>query len=160
MIYIPHHIADLYSTYAFVSEPVHEGKIWHGNSLIWETSTPYMYFRVTDDNRILGGGKDDPFYNPEKRDARVKMKAKALLQSFNKKFPHIPIRIDFSWAGTFAATADGLPYIGSLPGKPNTFFTLGFGGNGITFSVIGAQMIRDAILEKKNDNAALFSFSR
>jgi glycine/D-amino acid oxidase-like deaminating enzyme len=42
----------------------------------------------------------------------------------------------------------------------NTYFALGFGGNGITFSVIAAEIIRDMIMNKKNENASLFEFNR
>lgn len=158
--YIPKHIATLYSTYAFVSEPLPGNELWYHNSLVWETAMPYLYFRTGDDNRIFVGGKDDPFYNPQLRDARIGKKAALLQKAFNKKMPHIPVRIDFSWAGTFAGTHDGLPYIGAIPGKPDMLFALGFGGNGITFSVIAADILKDCILKRKNSKAALFSFNR
>jgi glycine/D-amino acid oxidase-like deaminating enzyme len=119
-----------------------------------------MYYRITNDNRILIGGKDDDFYDPEKRDASIKKKAKQLEESFRKKFPHIPIRTDFRWAGTFAGTKDGLPYIGTVEEHPNTWFALGFGGNGITFSLIAAKMIRDMIVGKERKDLELFSFYR
>jgi len=73
---------------------------------------------------------------------------------------HIPLKPDFSWAGAFATTKDGLPYIGTIPERPNTYFALGFGGNGITFSVIAAEILRDLIQGKKNENAKLFMFNR
>jgi glycine/D-amino acid oxidase-like deaminating enzyme len=47
-----------------------------------------------------------------------------------------------------------------LPGKPHTYFALGFGGNGITFSMMAAGMIERAISGKKDPDAAIFSFSR
>jgi glycine/D-amino acid oxidase-like deaminating enzyme len=37
---------------------------------------------------------------------------------------------------------------------------LGFGGNGITFSVIAAEIIRDLITGRKNENAVIFDFNR
>lgn len=158
--YIPHKIANIHSTYAMVSEPLPQQTFWHKNSLVWETANPYLYFRITDKNRILIGGKDDTFYNPRLRDSRIKQKAKLLQEAFNKKLPHIPIRPDFSWAGAFAVTKDGLPYIGRLPGMPHTYFALGFGGNGITFSVIAAKIIADAIRGKPNNDANIFDFNR
>ncbi|HYD21089.1 MAG TPA: FAD-dependent oxidoreductase [Flavipsychrobacter sp.] len=158
--YIPFKVAKLYSTYAIVTEPVDKKLLWHKRSLIWETAMPYMYYRITGDNRILIGGKDDDFYNPDKRDASVKRKAKQLENAFKKKFPNIPIRTDFRWAGTFAGTADGLPYIGTLKETPNTYFALGFGGNGITFSLVAAKIICDIISGKENKDAELFSFNR
>jgi len=37
---------------------------------------------------------------------------------------------------------------------------LGSGGNGITFSVVAAEIIRDMLLSKKNPDAGIFSFKR
>jgi len=158
--YVPQKIADIHSTYALVSEPLPEKYFWHRNSLVWETAIPYMYFRVASDNRILIGGRDDPYHRPHILQSVIAHKTKQLTDAFCKKMPHIPLKADFSWAGAFAVTKDGLPYIGCIPERPNTYFALGFGGNGITFSVIAAEIIRDMILGKKNDNARLFEFNR
>jgi glycine/D-amino acid oxidase-like deaminating enzyme len=128
--------------------------------LIWETARPYLYLRTTHDKRILIGGKDDGFSDPRKRDRALPAKAKALEQAFKKLFPNIHFRTDFKWAGTFASTKDGLPFIGSLPGKPHTYYALGFGGNGITFSVLAAQIITRMALGLQDDDARLFSFNR
>ncbi|MDB5131042.1 MAG: FAD-binding oxidoreductase [Mucilaginibacter sp.] len=158
--YIPKKIADIYSTYALVSEPVPDKYFWHRNSLIWETATPYLYFRAAGDNRILVGGRDDPYHPPHIFPSHIKKKAEQLIQAFHKKMPHIPLRPDFSWAGAFAVTKDGLPYIGMIPERPHTYFALGFGGNGITFSIVAAEIIRDVVMGKKNGNANIFAFNR
>lgn len=83
-----------------------------------------------------------------------------LIHSFSQKMRHINLKADFSWAGAFGVTKDGLPYIGAIPERPHTYFALGYGGNGITFSVIAAEIIRDMLLKKKNENAHLFDFNR
>jgi len=159
--YVPKKIEHLYSTYAIVSEcyPQREA-LWYKNCLLWETAMPYLYLRVTRDNRILIGGKDEKFYNPSRRDKHLPAKARALEKSFYALFPKIPFKRDFQWAGTFSSTKDGLPYIGSIRQRPMTSFALGFGGNGITFSVIAAQVIRDALRGKFHPGASLFSFDR
>lgn len=158
--YIPKKIADINSTYAMVSEPIDDKFFWYKNSLIWETAIPYMYFRVVSENRILIGGRDDPFHHPHIMPSVINRKTDLLKKAFLKKMPHIPLVPDFSWAGAFASTKDGLPYIGSIAERPNTFFALGFGGNGVTFSVIAAQIIHDLILNKKNTSANIFRFNR
>ncbi|MCD6011481.1 MAG: FAD-binding oxidoreductase [Flavipsychrobacter sp.] len=157
--YIPKKIADVYATYAVVTEPVNKEVLWYRSSLIWETAFPYLYFRIVTGNRILIGGKDDLFHDPDVRDGRIKRKTDMLIQAFSKKMD-IPVKPDFSWAGAFAVTKDGLPYIGTIPERKNTYFALGFGGNGITFSAIAAEIICDELLGIKNENAALFSFNR
>jgi glycine/D-amino acid oxidase-like deaminating enzyme len=158
--YIPKQVQELDSTYVIISEPHDQKEFWYKNSLIWETQTPYLYLRTTADNRIIVGGKDIPSSDPLKRDKLLPSKAKSLQESFKKLFPSIPFYIDFKWAGTFGSTKDGLPYIGSIPQRPNTYFALGLGGNGITFSVIAAQIICDILKEKDNKDAEIFSFDR
>jgi glycine/D-amino acid oxidase-like deaminating enzyme len=141
--YISQKVQNLHATYAIASEPFEQKNFWYKNALIWETAGPYLYLRTTSDNRILIGGKDIPFSNPNKRDGLLGQKAKSLEKSFVKLFPQIPFKTDFKWAGTFASTKDGLPYIGSIRQRPHTYFALGFGGNGITFSAIAANIIKD-----------------
>lgn len=158
--YIPKRIAEIYSTYAMVSEPLPEKYFWHRSSLVWETATPYLYFRAAGDSRILVGGRDDPYHRPHIPPSVIRRKTEQLTLAFLKKMPHIPLKPDFSWEGAFAVTKDGLPYIGTVPEKPNTYFALGFGGNGITFSAVAAGIIHDMILGKKNEDARLFHFNR
>jgi glycine/D-amino acid oxidase-like deaminating enzyme len=157
--YVPFKIQELQSTFAIISEPIEE-KLWYKNALIWETSTPYLYLRTTEDKRILIGGKDIDSSDPNKRDKCLNQKSRDLEKSFSKLFPSIPFRTDFRWAGTFASTKDGLPFIGSIHQRPHTYFALGFGGNGITFSMIAAQIICDLLQHKKNNDARLFAFDR
>lgn len=158
--YLKQPIENLNSTFAIISEPMPDEAIWYENCLIWETARPYLYMRTTVDKRILVGGRDEPFYNPKRRDALIPRKSEALKRAFEKKFPSIFYQIDYQWAGTFTETKDGLPYIGQSPERPLTYFALGFGGNGITFSLIAAEIIRDLYMGKKNSDEAIFSFKR
>ncbi|MND85941.1 Glycine oxidase [compost metagenome] len=72
----------------------------------------------------------------------------------------IDFKTEFSWTGTFSSTPDGLPFIGPYKKLANSYFALGFGGNGITFNVIAAEIIRDLILKRSNQDAHLFRFDR
>ncbi len=158
--FLPKKVEIQKSTYAIISEVQDAKTHWFKNSLIWETADPYVYLRTTADNRILIGGKDDDFYNPQKRDKNLPQKVRLLEKNFKKLFPHIPFKTDYQWAGTFCGTKDGLPYIGGIPERKNTYFALGFGGNGITFSIIASQIIADLVSNRKNENQELFSFQR
>lgn len=158
--YIPHQVQKLHSTYAITSEPFETKDFWYKNALIWETATPYLYMRTTSDKRILIGGKDVPFTNPTHRDRLLAAKAHDLERSFAQLFPAIPFKTDFKWVGNFAGTKDGLPYIGSIRQRPHTWFALGFGGNGITFSIIAARLLRELINGKRNPDLDIFSFDR
>ena len=158
--YIPKKVVKLESTFALASEQFKEDKHWFNNCLLWETKKPYLYMRSTRDNRLVVGGRDEPFYNPAKRDALLKRKSRLLEKDFKNIFPHLAFTAEFTWAGTFGSTQDGLPYIGYFPGIQHALFALGFGGNGITFSLIAARIIADLIKGKVNRDLNLYSFQR
>ncbi|WP_436484286.1 NAD(P)/FAD-dependent oxidoreductase [Chitinophaga sp. ARDCPP14] len=158
--YIKTPLLKLNSTYAIASEPNHAEEQWYQDCLIWETKSPYLYMRTTSDHRIMVGGRDEPFYNPGRRDKLIHQKAKALEKDLRRKFPELRFHTEFKWTGTFGATEDGLPFIGPFAPMPHTFFALGFGGNGITFSQMAANIITDLIQGKKNPDATIFSFNR
>jgi glycine/D-amino acid oxidase-like deaminating enzyme len=158
--YLPERIDLLSTTYALISEPYPEKEHWHKNSLIWETARPYLYLRTTTNNRIIIGGKDDEFSGAYNREKALPKKVKELERSFAALFPKIKFKTDFYWAGLFAGTKDGLPYIGSLPRHKDLCFALGFGGNGIVFSQIAATLLKDELTGKKNRHADIFRFGR
>ena len=100
------------------------------------------------------------FVNAKHRDALISQKTRTLLKKFARLFPDQPLEVAYSWAGTFGETKDGLAYIGTHPRFPHASFALGYGGNGITFSLIGAEIITDLIVSGKSKYADLFSFDR
>jgi len=159
--YIREKIVDLDSTYACCSEQYNDKtEFLNEDVLIWNTDDPYLYLRTTADRRVIVGGRDESFYNPAKRDKLIRKKTRALTRDVQNIYPHLDFKPEFSWTGTFGSTKDGLPYIGPYHRLPNSYFALGFGGNGITFSLIAAQIITDLLLSKKNPDTAIFSFDR
>jgi glycine/D-amino acid oxidase-like deaminating enzyme len=158
--YLSRQFAQLKSTYALISEPVPNLRAWYRRSLVWETGSPYLYMRTTGENRIIVGGEDVEIVNPTSRDRLIPAKTHALKRKFQKLFPEIKLDVAFSWAGTFSSTKDGLAYIGTHRSLPHAYFALGYGGNGITYSLIAAEIIRDHVLGRHNPDAAVFSFNR
>lgn len=157
---IRENFVNLKSTYAIVSEVTSEKFKNIGNMLVWNTNDPYMYMRTTDDDRLLIGGGDEDFYDAKKRDALLNKKEKEILRTLKKIKPDYQFYTDFVWAGTFGETKDGLPYIGTHEKFKNSYFVLGFGGNGITFSVIGMEMASLFLKGKKHPLSKYFQFKR
>ncbi len=153
-------VVDLKSTYVIASEALPELPNSFKNAIFWDTSSPYFYFRSTADNRIIMGGGDEEFKDPLRRDKLLEKKEQFLLREFNKKFTNINFKIDYSWAGTFGETQDGLPYFGKPNPNKNEHYVLGFGGNGITFSIVGMNSILDSINGKKNLDLEYYRFGR
>ena len=68
-------------------------------------------------------------------------KVEAILGKLRALFPEAEARAEYAWSGAFSETRDGLPLIGRVQGRPNLYAAYGYGGNGITFSFLAAQMI-------------------
>jgi len=133
------------SSWAIATRPQPQN-IWKGGALIWEDSEDYNYARTTVDGRIIFGGEDDEgIIEPDERDAAIPGKAAALGRKLRALWPQASIDIEYRWAGTFDTTQDGLPLIGRVPGQRNIFAAYGYGGNGITFSYLAAELIAASI---------------
>jgi hypothetical protein len=59
--------------------------------------------------------------------------------------------------GYFGETKDGLPYIGKHPNF-RAYFVFGLWRNGITFSVIGMELVSEMLKNKKHPLAENFKF--
>lgn len=124
--------------------------------MIWEASDPYLYLRTTSDGRVLCGGADEPFVDAHARDALSPRKFALLERRLKRMFPGLDAAPEYAWAGTFGASATGTPMIGRLPGKTRLHTVLGCGGNGITFSMLAAQLILASVLGEVDCDAELF----
>ncbi|KPQ24335.1 MAG: Glycine/D-amino acid oxidases (deaminating) [Halomonas sp. HL-48] len=155
-------VAENRSSYALITDPLPPealGKLRH--TMIWESARPYLYLRTTRDGRLLVGGDDDDEDIPEQRDGRVLGKAEGLSRKIEALWPDMVINPTFSWAGTFAETDDGLPYFGPHDSLgPKVHFAMAYGGNGISYSMIGAKLLRAIIEGKPHPLTELFSFKR
>lgn len=159
--YLKKKLADLKSSYVIVSKPVPGlRKHWLSSHLFWETARPYLYVRTTDDGRIMVGGEDEDFADEKRRDALLAKKSRLLAERFRDVAPDLPFVTDYAWAGTFAETPDGVGYIGMPKEWKDVYFVLGFGGNGITFSVLAIGLLLGMLRGKPSPDARLFSFDR
>jgi glycine/D-amino acid oxidase-like deaminating enzyme len=150
----------LHDTYAFASEPVAGLEQWYRRALVWETARPYLYLRTTDDHRVLVGGADDRHTSPERRDRALAEKTEHLLRRARRLFPDLGLTPAFAWAGTFAESDDGMPYIGCHPRYPDSIFAACYGGNGTVFAMLASEIVRDWCMGRKNEMAEWFGFGR
>lgn len=150
------------SSYAFVSDPIDTHALGRlRDTMVWESARPYLYLRSTGDGRLLVGGEDDGIDIPARRDVRVEKKARRLVKKLGQLFPEIPVTPAFSWAGTFAETKDGLPFFGPHPQQgARVHFAMAYGGNGITYSAVGAGLLRALIERRKHPLTDIFGFDR
>jgi len=150
------------SSYAYVTDPLGADAlgIWR-DTLFWETARPYLYARTSADARLVIGGEDDAIDIAARRDLRVARKVARLQKRAQRLWPSLNLDPAYAWAGTFAETADGLPFFGAHKQYgARVLFAMAFGGNGITYSAIGADLILAAIQRRKHPLAQCFGFER
>jgi len=145
----------LQSTWVVATRPQRRA-LWPSECMIWEASDPYLYLRTTNEGRVLCGGADEPFSDATAREALSDRKFAFLERRLSSMFPDLDATPDFAWAGTFGSSRGGLPIIGRVPGRRRLYTVLGCGGNGITFSMLAAQVLRGLIDGYGDHDAELF----
>lgn len=144
------------STWAIATKP-QRAKLWPTECMIWEASERYLYLRTTPDGRIVCGGEDEAFEDEAKRDALLPKKVMTLQRKLRALLPHVDVEAEFQWTGNFGESERGTPSIGLVPRRKRTFAVLGYGGNGITFSMLAAQILRGLVTGTGDPDAELFS---
>ena len=135
-------------------------KIWPTGCIIWEANDPYLYIRTTPEGHVICGGEDAEIADADDRDALNEAKTATLVRKLGQLLPMIDAEADFSWSGSFGDSKTGTPTIGPVPKMPNCYAAMGYGGNGITFSMMAGQMLRGMIAGTGDPDSDLVSFTR
>jgi glycine/D-amino acid oxidase-like deaminating enzyme/nitrite reductase/ring-hydroxylating ferredoxin subunit len=144
-----------YRTYC-VALAVPHGYVPH--ALYWDTIDPYHYVRVArfEDERdlLIVGGED---HRVGQGDAES---AWSHLETWSRA--HFPATQDIvaRWSGQILEPADGLAYIGALPGETNIYVVTGDSGDGLTHGTIASLILPGLILAGEHPWAELYSPSR
>ena len=126
--------------------------------LIYDMYDPYHYIRsqkIKGKEYLILGGEDHRTGENENAASSF-----LRLESYIRK--HFDVsEILFKWSSQYFEPADGLPYIGHLPGHPgNIFVATGYGGNGMIYSSVAAIVLTRMILEKESPYSKLFDPNR
>ena len=91
------------------------------------------YFRLSEDGRLVFGGRASFTPTTVQRSARI------LAASVREVFPQLAaVPIEFAWAGNVAFARDRMPHAGRLDG---VHYALGYAGHGVALSTwLGARM--------------------
>lgn len=156
---IPRKGNTIISTWVITTKP-QPRKIWPTGCIIWEAADPYLYIRTTQAGHVICGGEDAEISDADERDALNDVKTQRLVEKLGKMLPMIDPTADFSWSGSFGDSKTGTPTVGPVPKMPNCYAAMGYGGNGITFSMMAAQMLRGMITGVGDPDSDLVSFGR
>ena len=148
------------STWALASAPAKGAPDWFADHLVWEAADPYLYMRCSRDGRIVAGGEDEPFSDAHSDRRRLREKTDLIARKIRDLVPGLRFKIEHRWAGAFGESDTGLPFIDRVPGHPNCYAVMGFGGNGITYSIIAGEVILRLIAGRDDPDADLYRFPK
>jgi glycine/D-amino acid oxidase-like deaminating enzyme len=135
-------------------------RIGLGDVMLWDTDRPYHYARWTADHRLLFGGHDHP-HKRKTSAATLASRTSELTADLVDLYPAArDTAPEYAWEGLFATTPDGLPYIGTHGRYPRHLFALGYGGNGMTFGFLAAEILDRMIRGVARPEDELFRFGR
>jgi len=115
--------------------------LWNENAMLWEASDPYLYARADSEGRILAGGEDEKFQDASRRDALIETKAKRIAERLERMIGGSRVRPECAWAALFGGSPDGLPGIGLAAKEQRLWLAAGFGGNGVSFAALAAELL-------------------
>jgi glycine/D-amino acid oxidase-like deaminating enzyme/nitrite reductase/ring-hydroxylating ferredoxin subunit len=128
------------------------------DGLAYDMYDSYHYYRtqeVDGKKYLIAGGEDHKTAHEQNTEACF-AKLQAHLHT------HFEVdEIAFKWSSQYFEPADGLAYIGHLPGNPEmVLVATGFGGNGMVYSHIAAITLTQMIISGRSEYEKVFSPDR
>ncbi len=150
-----HFLCAPYRTYALAVKLKGDN---YPDALVYDLDDPYHYFRTqeVDGGRyLIAGGEDHKTGHEENTHERFKC-----LEAYVRKYYNVD-HVAYQWSSQYFEPADGLPYIGHLPGNPvNVYVATGFGGNGMIYGTASAMILTALITTGHSEYEDLFSPAR
>jgi len=152
--------------YNIATEPLTQDQLgaigWHSGRAIYDLRLEFDYLLLSEDNRIVIGGSQYPYYaNDGLSSGNNKLVIKKLKNSLFTTFPQLKgTKIEYKWGGTVSYTLDEAPSVGVMGDHNNIFYGVGYCGHGVSFSHTAARIITDLIAGEKNDFTDFFLVNR
>jgi glycine/D-amino acid oxidase-like deaminating enzyme/nitrite reductase/ring-hydroxylating ferredoxin subunit len=126
--------------------------------LAYDMQDPYHYFRTQEVNGktfAIVGGYDHKTGHGENTERCFEE-----LEAYIRGIYDVET-VAYRWSSQYYTSADGLPYIGHVPGADEGVYTgTGYQGNGMIHGTVAGQLISDLILGIANPYADLFKPGR
>lgn len=148
------------STWAIAARPSAPLPPWVRSTVVWEAADPYLYLRTTSDGSVVAGGEDESSATRHANHALLARKATRIEQKVEALLPGAKLQRTHAWGGAFGESTTGLPIIDLLPEQPHCHVVAGFGGNGITYSMIAAQITSARLRGRPDPDADLYRAPR
>jgi glycine/D-amino acid oxidase-like deaminating enzyme len=134
-------------SFIIATEPLREDLVRrlipHGR-VIFDTKNMLSYYRFSDDNRMVFGGRDALI------SASAKWNIASLRKGMLEVFPELQdAAIDYYWHGTLGMTMDEATHAGQVGGL---WYSMCYVGHGVTLATYMGEQIANAILGMEYEN--------
>ncbi len=128
------------------------------DALGYDMHNPYHYYRtqkVDDKKYLIVGGEDHKTGHEENTEACLRR-----LESCVRTYFEVE-EVCNRWSSQYYEPADGLPYIGNLPGSSkNIWVATGYSGNGMTYGTMAALILSNILVNGHSIYQELFNPKR
>lgn len=127
------------------------------DALFWDTASPYHYTRRANSNDpklLIIGGADH--HTGDRIDTKECFDQ---LERYARERYKI-VSVEHRWSHEFFEPADGMPYVGAVPGWEHIYIATGFSGDGLKYGTIAADLLTDHIEARIHPLAEAWAPSR
>jgi len=132
------------NNYIIATEPLDPSlaaSLIRDNMAVADSKFVVNYFRVSDDDRLLFGGRESYGY---RFPADIKSFVKSAML---KVYPQLrETRIDYGWGGTLAITMNRMPHLTQL--SSNVISSSGYSGHGVGMATLAGKLCGEAMMGK------------
>ncbi|NCI46222.1 FAD-dependent oxidoreductase [Sediminibacterium soli] len=117
-------------------------------ALVYDSHDPYRYYRTQEAGGqvfLIAGGEDHKTGHEAHTDGCFDR-----LEAYVRRYFDVR-EVAYKWSSQYYESADGLPYIGHLPGHgSNLLVATGFGGNGMVYSHVSAHCLSELLFGREH----------
>jgi putative aminophosphonate oxidoreductase len=145
--------SDIVTTEAFPERLNASG--WRDGMAVSDSRTLVNYCRTTPDGRIAfgtGGGMLSYGNRVTPKFSGGSSRSEEVAGYFRRIYPDFrDIGIASHWTGPIDRSLSGLPFFGRLGGRADIVYGLGFSGNGVGPTLIGAKILASLVLNERDE---------
>ena len=131
-------------SYIIATEPLSEElarELSPRNRMIFDFKHFLNYFRLSDDRRMIFGGRAAFFPETERT---IRQSADILQREMITVYPQLRnVEVEYVWGGTLGFTFDLMPHAGETDG---IYYALGYAGHGVAMATYLGKSVAEAIL--------------
>lgn len=111
------------------------------NRMIFDYKHFLNYFRLSDDKRMIFGGRAAFFPESEQT---VRQSAEILCREMIQVYPQLrDVKVEYAWGGTLGFAFDQMTHVGEMDGL---YYSLGYAGHGVAMGTYLGKTVAEAML--------------